>query len=56
MTYSEAQAFTIKDFMAERIFNEFLVLIHLKVPVSLRGSLRIWKEHKKLVNKFFNFF
>lgn len=24
----EAQAFTIKDFMVERIFNEFLILIH----------------------------
>ena len=28
----------------------------LKVPISLRGSLRIWKEHKKLINKFFNIF
>ena len=27
-----------------------------KVPVSLMGSLRIWKEPKKLVNKFFNIF
>ena len=27
-----------------------------KVPISLMGSLRIWKEHKKLVNKFFNIF
>ena len=30
--------------------------IILKVPISLAGSLRIGKEHKKLVNKFFNLF
>ena len=30
--------------------------IKFKVPISLRGSLWIWKEHKKLINKFFNLF
>ena len=33
-----------------------LLLDKLKVPISLMGSLRIWKEPKKLVSKFFNIF
>ena len=28
----------------------------LKVPISLMGSLRIWKERKKLVNNFLDIF
>ena len=26
------------------------------MPISLMGSLRIWKEHKKLVNNFLDIF
>ena len=34
--------------------HEFLAIV--KVPISLVGSLRIWKEHKKVVSKFFTLF
>jgi hypothetical protein len=36
--------------------SEMHKILIYKVPISLVGSLRIWKEHKKLVNKFFNLF
>jgi hypothetical protein len=36
--------------------EEETVVGMFKVPISLVGSLRIWKEHIKLVSRFFNLF
>jgi hypothetical protein len=39
-----------------KILKISLVDKELKCLISLVGSLRIWKEHTKLFNKFFNLF